>query len=100
MGTGARWLRNKLILLLIDKETVYVGPGVYHWINFEGKLLLRNTQTIIGTGKANVVTTEQYKGIVYTANRERAWDELNAEWTRKEAERQALAYYEWLQGAR
>ena len=87
-------LRDWLILRLAKKETVYAGRGVYHWINHEGKVVLRNTQKIVGFGSQQMMFS-QYKGIVHTAEAEKAWDTLNSENAKKEAVKQSLAYMDW-----
>jgi len=89
-------LRDRLILLLADKETIYAGRGTYHWLTWEGKIVIRNSQRVVGTGRVADAHTESYQGILYTADREQTFDALNNIKARKEAEEQALAYYEWL----
>lgn len=98
-----RKLKDWIILFLADKETVYAGPGTYHWLNHEGKIILRNTQRVVGFGRpkkldedVRVVNLNYIIGVINTTNAEQMEDVLNERAYKLETWRQANALYSYL----
>lgn len=103
-----RKLKDKIILLLADKETVYAGPGTYHWLNHEEKVILRNTQRVVGFGVPgttrvfSIINDRNHNwthilGRINTTTIEQLEDDLEREAKMKEAHLQANAYLDWLE---
>jgi hypothetical protein len=67
-----RKIRERVIRILSESDTVYLGKGVYKWINFEEKILIRSDQRVVSFGPAATFKLTDFKNTIWV---EKGWDE-------------------------
>lgn len=70
-----RRVRESLIKVLSEANTIYVGKGVYRWVNQHDKLVIRSDQRIVPCD--SIWPDWGKEKVMLTILMERDWDEIS-----------------------